>query len=195
MKKLIEPALALGLVFSLIVGARADAMQKDISSRVLRLHVIANSDSVVDQAEKLRVRDSILDAADDLLKSANSVEDVKNIVSANLDLFASSARNTASMPIKAELTTMHFPTREYDTFTLPAGEYEALRIIIGEGKGRNWWCVMFPPLCISAAEAIQEARASGLSDEEIGFISNGENAYRYKFKFLEILSKIKDTLF
>lgn len=195
MKKLIEPALALGLVFSLIIGARADVMQKDISTRVLRLHVIANSDSDTDQTEKLRVRDSVLEKADALLKSAESVEDVKNIVSDNLDSFTACAKSATSRPVEAELTTMYFPTREYDTFTLPAGEYEALRIVIGEGKGRNWWCVMFPPLCLSASGAIQQAREAGLSEDEISFISDGENAYKYKFKFLEILSKIKDALF
>lgn len=195
MKKLIEPALALGLAFSLIIGARADVMQQDISSRVLRLHVIANSNSEVDQTEKLRVRDLILEKADTLLKNANSVEDVKSLVSDNLNLFTSCAKDATSMPIKAELTTMYFPTREYDTFTLPAGEYEALRIIIGEGTGRNWWCVMFPPLCLSATEAIHEAKKAGLTDAEINFISDGKNTYEYKFKVLEILSKIKDTLF
>jgi len=195
MKKLIEPALAFGLVISLIVGARADIMQQDISSRVLRLHVIANSDNPADQAEKLRVRDLVLEKANAISENISSVDDAKKIVSENLEVLTSCAKNATSKPVRAELTTMYFPTRKYDTFTLPAGEYEALRIIIGEGRGRNWWCVMFPPLCISASEAITEAQSAGLSDEEISFIANGENAYQYKFKFLEILSKIRDALF
>lgn len=194
MKRFFEPALSIGLVISLVIGARADVMQKDISERVLRLHVIANSDSEADQAEKLVIRDIILNETDTLLKDAKSVSDVKTIVSQNLDVFVKRAQSATSRPVRAELTTMHFPTREYDTFTLPAGEYEALRIIIGEGDGRNWWCVMFPPLCLSAAETVSCAEEAGMSDDEINFISGGETEYRYEFKFLEILSAIMEKV-
>lgn len=195
MKKFIEPALAFGLVFSLIVGARADAMQKSIAGQVLRLHVIANSDSEYDQAEKLHVRDLILYEAQKLLQNAHSVEQVKTVVSENLDTLTLAAQKGTNRKIYAELTTMYFPTREYDTFSLPAGEYESLRIVIGDGKGRNWWCVMFPPLCVSAADAVTVAEKAGLSEDEIALISKGEDVYQYKFKFLEILSKIKDKIF
>ena len=195
MKKFFEPMLAMVLVFSLVVGARADSMQKNIANQMLRLHVIANSDNTFDQAEKLHVRDLVLIEADNLLKSAKSLDAVKTIVSDNLDTLVAAAKNGTNRAVCAELTTMYFPTREYDSFTLPAGEYEALRIIIGEGNGRNWWCVMFPPLCTDAANAITAAEDAGLTDDEIALISKGENVYRYKFKFLEILSKIKDSVF
>ncbi len=195
MKKFFEPALAIGLAISLVIGARADAMQKDISDQMLRLHVIANSNSDADQAEKLHIRDLVLSKANELLKGTQSVDEVKSLISTNLDTLIACAERGTSRPIRAQLTTMYFPTRHYDTFTLPAGEYEALRIIIGEGNGRNWWCVMFPPLCVSAADAIAVAEDAGLSDEEVALISKGENVYRYEFKFLEILSKIKDALF
>ena len=194
MKRFFEPALAIGLVISLVIGAHADVMQKDISNRVLRLHVIANSDSEEDQAEKLAVRDIVLDKANILLEDAKSVDEVKTIVSENLDIFTDCAKTATSHPVRAELVAMHFPTREYDTFSLPAGEYEALRIIIGDGGGRNWWCVMFPPLCLSAAEAVKYAEEAGMNDDEIRFISGGENEYRYKFKFLEILSAIREKV-
>ena len=194
MKKFIEPALAIGLAVALIIGAKADAMQKDISSRMLRLHVIANSDSDFDQAEKMHIRDLVFNKANELTKSAKTLDDAKSALSRNLDTLVSCAAVGTNRPVRAEITTMYFPTREYDTFTLPAGEYEALRIIIGEGKGRNWWCVMFPPLCLNAAEAIEIAESSGLSDDEISLISKGKNAYRYKFKFLELLSQLKDML-
>ena len=88
---------------------------------------------------------------------------------------------------------MYFPTREYESFSLPAGMYDAFRIVIGAGAGRNWWCVMFPPLCITAAEAevTQSAEEAGLSEEEIAIIEGGGTVYRYEFKLMELVGGLK----
>ena len=194
MKRFFEVTLSLTLIFAILCGARADARQASLADKMLRLHVIANSDSNADQEEKLRVRDRVLRAADELIPDTASLTDVKRITRENLDTLTAAAKTATDLPVRAEVCTMYFPTREYDTFTLPAGEYDALRIIIGNGAGRNWWCVLFPPLCVSAAQAVGCAEEAGLSEEELQMISRGETVYRYEFKFLEILSKLKEKL-
>ncbi|MEG2570042.1 MAG: stage II sporulation protein R [Clostridia bacterium] len=198
-RKYFEVALALGLVIALIAGARADARQVDLSQKLMRLHVIANSDTEADQALKLRVRDRVISVSETLLKGVSDVDTARGIISQNLDVIEAAANDTVksagfSYPVRAEVTNMYFPTRDYTSFSLPAGNYNAFRIIIGAGAGHNWWCVMFPPLCITAAEAEVEksARDAGLSDDEINLIQSGKTVYRYKFKVIEWIEELKN---
>lgn len=200
-RKYFEVALALGLVIAIITGARADARQADLSSKMMRLHVIANSDTDTDQALKLRVRDRVIKTSQKLLTGVSSIDNARDIIKQNLKIIETVAqdeihRNGFNYSVRAELTNMYFPTRDYESFSLPAGEYEAFRVIIGSGKGHNWWCVMFPPLCITAAEAevTKAAETAGLSKEEIKLIESGKTVYRYEFKTMEWLGKVKNLL-
>ena len=199
--RFLEPALAIGLVIALIVGARADMRQADLADKMMRLHVIANSDSDADQALKLRVRDRVIALSETLLQGVTDVDDAKRMICQNLPKIQSCAqdeirKNGYSYPVRAELTSMYFPTRDYESFSLPAGNYDAFRVVIGEGAGRNWWCVMFPPLCITAAEAevTKSAEEAGLTTEEIALIEDGKTVYRYEFKLMELVGELKNML-
>ena len=203
MKKVrfIEFSLAIGLVFSLALSAYAANKQETLAGKLLRLHVIANSDSTADQELKFIVRDRVLALADEYSALAQTPEQAREIIRKNLSTIEKAAQKEVyscgySYPVKAELTNMYFNTRNYDTFSLPAGYYDAFRIIIGNGQGRNWWCVMFPPLCISAAQEdfLTAAEEAGLSEEECKLITSGQPVYRYKFKLIEWFSKLQNTL-
>lgn len=197
--RFLEPALAIGLVIALIAGARAGVRQQDLAGKMMRLHVIANSDSDADQALKLRVRDRVIALSQSLLSDVSDVEEAKRILSQNLSQIEACAqdevlKNGYSYPVRAELTSMYFPTRDYTSFSLPAGEYEAFRVVIGDGAGHNWWCVMFPPLCVTAAEAevTKSAEEAGLTAEEIALMEEGKTVYRYEFKLMELVGELKN---
>ncbi len=194
MKKTIILAVSVLLVITMIFGAYADFRQTSIAEKLIRVHIIANSDSPLDQKEKLLVRDKLIELATPLLKNVKSIKEAEAIVSDNLDLFVSEAEKISSYPCSASLCNTSFPTRYYDSFTLPAGEYKALRIILGDGKGKNWWCVMFPPLCTTALDAVSVCENAELTEDERALILNGENVYRYEFKILELIGKLKSVL-
>lgn len=122
----------------------------------VRLHVLAHSDSEEDQALKLQVRDAVTAAAADLLADTDSHDEALAVLEASLPTLTATAQQCVydagyTYPVRAGLTEMYFTTRTYDSGTFPAGVYDALRISIGDAKGRNWWCVVYPPLCVSAA--------------------------------------------
>ena len=144
--------LVFTVIFTLITPAVA--MSEDISTKVFRLHILANSDSEDDQKLKLKVRDKILSVSDKMYNNCATVDDAVNTAKNNIDLFESTAANVIidngyTYPVKAYVTKEYFDTRKYDNFTLPAGEYDSLKIEIGSAKGHNWWCVIFPSVCIS----------------------------------------------
>ena len=128
----------------------------DLRGRVLRLHILANSDSDADQALKLKVRDAVVEASAGWLDGVKSAEDAEDVLDGRLSELVDVARETVrragyAYPVTAERCEMYFATRQYGDVTLPAGRYQAVRFVIGEGEGHNWWCVLFPPLCVSAA--------------------------------------------
>ncbi len=128
----------------------------EIQDSVLRLHILANSDSVPDQELKIAVRDAILEQSSELFVGATTLQDAEEITSAQLATIIATAEKTIASsgnnyPVNAEITEMYFSTRSYEDFSLPAGNYNALRITIGEGSGENWWCVVFPPMCVDVA--------------------------------------------
>ena len=154
--------LTIMLFFVLMFASVCDARQQELSGRIIRLHVIANSDSAADQALKLRVRDRVLAVTEPLLRGADSPADVRQRLSDHLqeitDAGAQVLREAdAPYSLSAQLAGEYYPTRTYDTFSLPAGEYVGLKLRLGQADGRNWWCVVFPPLCTSAAEAPDSA--------------------------------------
>ena len=196
--KFFEIALLIGLAVFLTSGALALRTQDELADKVVRLHVLANSDSEEDQALKLRVRDAVLEQATAILEqSADRREAESRLRGQILELERIAAKEIAAegydYPVTVNLENTDFPTKEYDGFTLPAGEYLALRVIIGEGQGRNWWCVVFPPLCTAAsADVPASALAAGFSEEEVGLITEEDQCYVLKFKAVEWWETLKE---
>ena len=165
-----------------------------IRTKVLRLHVIAVSDSEEDQALKLKVRDSVLRCSQDILSGETQKGTAERRIAANLDALRIAAeeeikKNGYDCPVRVELTKADFPTRTYENVTLPAGQYNAVRVVIGNGEGKNWWCVMFPPLCLSAAK-----KQTGLSDvlnkDELA-LTQSDPKYEIRFWIVEKIEKLK----
>ena len=194
-------ALVLLVVSALTVTvcAALQAQQQRMSEKIIRLHVVANSDSSADQAIKLHVRDAVLSEARQALQGADDPQQAiaqalpQLEAAANAALAAQGSRDTASVSFRREL----FPTREYDTFSLPSGVYRSLRVTIGAGGGHNWWCVIFPSLCVPATADgfVQAAEAGGFTRAEIGLMTQADEGYVLKFRSLELLQALKKALF
>lgn len=196
--KIWEIALLLGVAVCLLSGARALHTQDELADKVVRLHVLANSDSEEDQALKLQVRDAVLDRAEDLLAQPSSRAEAEGKLRGQLLEFERLAEAVVreagyDYEVTAELTDTEFPTREYEDFTLPAGEYLALRILIGDAAGRNWWCVVFPPLCTAAsADVPASALAAGFTEDEVRLITEEDRGYVLKFKAVEFWETLRE---
>ena len=194
----VEIALMVGLAIFLGSGVLALRTQDELADKVVRLHVLANSDSEEDQALKLKVRDVVLERATAILEqSADRREAESRLRGELLELERIAAEEIAAegynYPVTVELENTDFPTKEYDGFTLPAGEYLALRVIIGEGQGQNWWCVVYPPLCTAAsADVPASALAAGFSEEEVNLITEENQGYVLKFKAVEWWETLKE---
>ena len=190
--QILQAVLLFLLALALNAGAAALRTQERLSEKVIRLHVLANSDSPADQALKLRVRDRLLLDAAPLLQQARDRREMEALLRDHLPELAAAARDTLgdSYPVTLELREAEFPTRRYDTFALPAGRYLALRAVIGDGAGRNWWCVVFPPLCGGAAPDTD----SGFTAEEIGLITRESAPYALKFRAVECWERIRQAL-
>lgn len=197
--KAVELGLLVGLIAALMWSVGTVRTRQEISDKVVRLHVLANSDSEEDQALKYRVRDAVLGRLTALMRTSEDRSQAEGIIRGQLlELEELARREIAAAgydyPVTAQLQELDFPTREYESFTLPAGEYLALQLVIGEGAGQNWWCVVFPPLCTAAAaEVPASALAAGFSEEEVRFITE-EEGYVLKFKALEWLEALKEKL-
>lgn len=171
------------------------SMSENISQKVFRLHILANSDEDYDQELKLKVRDKILSLSRDLYNDCHSVDDAVSAAKNNITLFRNEAQKVIAFygyeyQAKVYVTREYFDTREYDDFVLPAGVYDSLKITIGEGKGHNWWCVMFPSVCISGCtDDFNET----LTEDEIRLIKS--NKFIPKFKIVEIYEKIKTKIY
>ena len=193
-----EIALMIGAALFLIFGALALQTQTQLADRVVRLHVLANSDSEEDQALKLQVRDAVLDRAEALLTQSEDRAEAEALLREHLTDFEQVAEAVITAegydyPVSVELEDTQFPTKEYDGFTLPAGEYLALRVLIGAAEGQNWWCVVFPPLCTTAAAEVPAAALEGgLSEEQVGLITEENTGYVLKFKAVEWWEQLRE---
>ncbi|MGN1194833.1 MAG: stage II sporulation protein R, partial [Acutalibacteraceae bacterium] len=171
-RNIIELSVIFAFLITVIISLCSfESSCQQISSQVLRLHVIANSDSKEDQELKLRVRDKILERSNDILKDANEKSTAQRKIADSLNELRLAAEDEIrksgyTYPVRLELAKTDFPTRTYGNVTLPAGQYNAVRVIIGSGEGKNWWCVMFPPLCLSAAKK-QTELSDVLNKEEL----------------------------
>lgn len=190
----LDAALCCGLLLAMLLSPLAGFFGQcaEVRQEVLRLHILANSDSEADQAVKLRVRDAVLEAADDLFSAAGTLAEAEEAAEENLAAIEEAARRVlaeegCSYPVKAELTRMYFGTRQYGETTLPAGQYRALRLSLGDAAGKNWWCVMFPPICLPAAEPEEEAQA-GQAMMDIRAL-NQEPKLRLSFALVEWLEE------
>ena len=187
-----EAALLLAFGITLTAGVWANASEAALAGRVLRLHVVANSDSEGDQARKLLVRDAVLSRASQLLEGVDDRQEAEAILAPHLDELAQAgaealARTGSHDQVSAALTGQWFPTKEYDGFALPAGQYRALQVTIGAGEGRNWWCVVFPPLCLAsvAEESVETAAEGVLSEDQVALITGRDGGYVLKFRLIE----------
>lgn len=194
-KRRLDAALGGGLLLAMLLCPLAGFGQQcaQVRGEVLRLHVLANSDSPGDQALKLRVRDALLEETGDLFSTAGNLETARKRAEESLPAIEEIALRTlreegCQLPVKAEVTRGYFNTRQYGEELLPAGEYEALRVTIGEAKGQNWWCVMFPPLCVPAAGEQKEGEATQ-AEGDIQAL-NQEPHYRLAFAAVEWVEEL-----
>lgn len=186
---------------SLCAISYAYDISEDISSSVFRLHVIANSDSESDQNLKYLVRDNLLNYMNNICANCSSKEEAITIAKAHIDDFNQIALNTIhsegyNYNVTVNIGNFEFPTKYYGDISLPAGYYDALKVEIGNAKGQNWWCVMFPPLCFTditsgiVPDESKEELENSLTDEEFAIIANNDKLdLKLKFKILEILNK------
>jgi stage II sporulation protein R len=198
MKKLLILSVSI-LIGFMLLGLMPVHGEDRIYDSVVRLHVLANSDSEYDQALKLKVRDSVLAAASEIVAGCMTRNEAEAALRENLDLICAAAVSVveaegAEYPVTVELGEEEYPTRSYDSICFPAGTYMSLRVMIGEAEGRNWWCVLFPNLCLSAATKKEAEKAfiqAGLTPEQYKIIteSNGMK-YTVRFKILEVLEEL-----
>ena len=175
--------------------------RQKLNEELIRLHVVANSDSREDQAVKLQVRDAVVESLQEAMADIADVEEAKAYLQENLPKIQSVANQVLTacgveLDAVVTLAKETFDTRYYDTFKLPAGVYESLRITIGEGEGKNWWCVVFPSLCLPATSQGFEAVAAGAGFEDalLGALE-GEQSYEVRFYLLDLLGKLENKFF
>ena len=196
----IEIALLLALAVTLLWGSWSLQRQDALAQKMIRLHVIANSDSGADQALKLQVRDRVLDFTTAVLRTSKDMADAQNRLNGALpQIEALAAREIGDQgyryAVSARLEETEFPLKEYDGFALPGGKYLALRIIIGEGGGHNWWCVVYPPLCTAAATDLEEtAIAAGLGEDDVSLITEENTGYVLRFHSMELWESLRQWL-
>lgn len=194
--RFIEFSVIFGMLISLLVCFSGLATESEaISDQVLRLHILANSDSEEDQQLKLKVRDAILEEYN--FYKMSSLEEAERYVADNLEAITQTAQQVVynegyNYTVKVEIVNMFFDTRRYEDFTMPAGRYNALRITIGDAKGHNWWCVLYPPLCIPAAEPEQELEEN-LTDEQCELVGDSPK-YDVRFAFVEVWESLKNAV-
>ncbi len=174
-----------------------DAKCDEIRSNVLRLHILANSDETYDQELKLKVRDMLLTVSTEVFGGCETEEQAVALAKENINRFTDEAKNVIiengfDYDVTVEVADTVFETRDYEGFSLPAGTYEALRVLIGEGKGKNWWCVMFPAVCLPAAG--DGKSFSGVLSDETAQIVEQPTKYKARFKMVELFEKTKSKL-
>lgn len=208
MKKIIVIIFVITLLLGIVLGVsykRANASQETIADKLIRFHVIANSDTVEDQALKLKVRDEVLEYMAPKLKESKHINESREIIKENNEIIKEIAKkvikdNGYTYSVDTMLSNENFPVKTYGNVTLPQGNYEAYRIIIGNGSGQNWWCVMFPPLCftdITKGEAsyqeTEENMKKVLTEKEYDIVDankTNQNKIKYRFKIADTIKSI-----
>ena len=184
--KIWELALLLALCLTSLTGTWCAARQEALSSGLIRLHVLAESDGAADQRAKLRARDAVLARLNPALKEARSRAEAAAVIEELAAELAETARFAAGAErAMLELGREYYPLRRYESFSLPAGDYLSLRITLGEGQGRNWWCVVYPPLCTASMES-----AAAFAGEDWRLISEDGTSYEIRFRLLELWGEL-----
>ena len=196
-KRILCLALAASLICAAALGLRLSLEQRRLAAGMIRLHVVANSDTPEDQRVKLQVRDAVLPVIGALTAKAKDAPAAAAALRQGSGEIAAAARAALAAegcgdPVRVSLERERFPRRDYDTFSLPAGPYTALRVTLGKGEGHNWWCVAFPALCLPAtAEGFEDvAAAAGLDDGQITLVTSDDETVRVKFRILEWIEAI-----
>ena len=185
-------AAAAGLIISLVFSSAADVCVRydDITDDLLRLHILAQSDSEYDQSVKLLVRDALLERSEEIFGDSSSREDILEAARENLAYAEQTANavleeNGCTYKAHCELAEMYFDKRVYGDITVPQGEYTALRVTLGSGNGHNWWCVIYPPLCLPC---FTEDETDDISEEEKDILAEPEK-YEVKLYIAELIKK------
>ncbi len=190
-KRRFEISVISALIFSVLLSmVRFEASCTELKEKVLRLHILANSDSKADQELKIKVRDRLLKL--DIYDGATEKEEAIKYSEDNLGLIIKEAEKVIreegfNYKVSAEITNCYFETRHYDSFSLPAGNYDALRIKIGKAEGENWWCVIFPKLCLGASIEKETNLTNSSKD-----IAKNSKDYKVKFKIVDFFSGLKN---
>lgn len=181
--------MLIALCASCLSGLWAQRTHTEIADQMIRLHVLAASDSEEEQAVKLEVRDAVLEELRPKLADCSGKTDAaETLESALPEVKAAALTAAGNRDVTVSLSEEYYPTREYDGFSLPAGRYTSLRVVLDEGKGHNWWCVVYPPLCITAAEASEQAMET-LNADTAQIITESDG-YIVKFKLLELWGEL-----
>ncbi len=197
--KAIDITVFLTLAICILATVSFENDCKGIRDEVLRLHVIANSDETYDQELKLKVRDAILQSGESIFSGSEDIISAESRITDKRDVLKHTAEETIinqgfDYDVKIELARSYFPTRTYGELTLPAGYYKAVRVIIGEGKGKNWWCIMFPPLCLPAVTNKEEIIDDFLTDKEMTIVTS-DPKYEVRFWLIEKYYELKNKHF
>lgn len=194
-------SIIIGLAYAYITSKPNNdisTIQQGISHKIIRFHVIANSDSDADQALKLKVKEAVVNYTAELLCNSKSISETEDLLSSHTNDIISIANNVISendydYPVTAEITDTYFPTKSYGSYTFPPGTYRAFQIKIGEAKGKNWWCVLYPPLCFidishgTVNPESEELLKETLTTDEFQAVSD-EYTVKYRFKYLTFLN-------
>ena len=200
MKKMIKCVFVCALLTGLVWCGTVIADRERLNEELIRLHVVANSDTSEDQELKLLVRDAVITSLRQALADVQDTQQAKEYLKENLPKLqelANKALDAAGSTQRAVVTLCRegFPTRQYDTFSLPAGVYEALRITIGEGEGKNWWCVVFPSLCLPrTSQGFTDTAAGAGFPEALSGALSGEEPYQIRFYLLDKLGELEKIL-
>lgn len=194
-RKNIWRGVAFGLVCAIVLSfARFEIRCDELREGILRLHILANSDSAADQQLKLKVRDKVLKVTADDLSRADSIDEAIKIAKEDMEMITAAAAEVINedgfdYTVSAAIEENFFENREYEDFTLPAGIYNSLTVRIGEAKGHNWWCVVFPGVCLPAAQKTTLEKAVS---KQSAAVAKGASKYKIRFKAVEIYEKIKN---
>ena len=187
-----ELAGLIALCAVLLSGLWAEGRQTSIAGSLVRLHVLAVSDAPEEQAVKLRVRDAVLTYLAPRLADVHDADEAGAVLASSLDLIRTAAESAVGgRAVRVSLGEERYPTRDYAGFTLPAGRYRSLRVVLGEGQGHNWWCVVFPPLCLAAAE--KEAMQPVMNPEDYALITR-EEGWEIRLRIVELWGELLNSL-
>lgn len=187
-----ETAALAALSLALCVGTWAQGVHSAASARLVRLHVLAHSDEPSEQRLKLEVRDAVLEYLAPRLRGVSDSGEAQRLIAGHMEQIAlAAAARSQGRRVSVSLGTEYYPTREYAGFALPAGEYRSLRVVLGEGRGENWWCVVFPPLCEAA---VGSADARAVFGGQAALPVYGEEGCELAFRTVEIYNRLRELL-